>query len=140
MPNDSAELNENMLHGLNLLKNYPEVREHGLKCISKCQTLNNDNINDFLDNLRKLLELFFQKFFNNDCTLDNNNKLLKQYLQNNNVSTIFATFNHTIIDLYNQYNNDNVKHHLKGDILAAKYIMYETFNIICFILDISNAK
>lgn len=138
LPNNSPELNTIIMTGLNMLKKYPDVREYGIKCINKCDILSEDNINDFLDNLRKLLEIFMQRFFNSDATLENNNKKLKKFLEENGVSTIFATFNYTIINLYNQYNNDNVKHHIKGDIKAAEYLMYETFNIIYFVLSIKN--
>lgn len=137
LPNEASELNENMIDGLCMLSNYPEVRKYGINCIAKYKTINENNINDFLDSLRKLLEIFFQKFFQNNKSLDDNNKKLKQYLMNNNISKILTTFNHTMIDLYDKYNNKEVKHNIKGDLIAAEYIMYETFNVIRFVLQIS---
>ncbi len=91
----------------NMLEIYPESNSIYLKALSFYDLGGIER--DVIDNMRLALEVLFKKILGNDKTLRNNINLILGALKDT-VNPQIRNLVRTNIDIYNRFNDDNVKH------------------------------
>lgn len=123
---------------LSWLNEYPEVRNTYEKAIIKERKA--ENYRYIIDDLRLSIEIFFKKLFKNEKSLENQDSNIGKYLSDNNVATQISNMYRKLLDYYEKYNNDNVKHNEKITAVEIDYMIYLTGIFIRFILLIERNK
>lgn len=115
---------------LKWLDSYPNVKKYYLEAI---QTERNESNNrHIVDDLRLTLEKFFQKFFNNKKTLENQLSNIGNYLKRNNISTHISNTYEKLVEYYAKYNDDNAKHGDNINSVEIDFLIYLTGSFIRF--------
>ena len=120
------------------LRKYPTARktmEYALRSYA-----NRDKPSQVADSFRKSLEIFFNEFFNNEVTLENQKSKVGQYLKDKGVPAELSGNFETTLQMYTNYMNNYAKHKDRTSDKWLEFIMYQTGNIIRFILTLSSEK
>lgn len=118
------------------LKKYPLSRksmENALRAYS-----NMELPSQVADLFRKSLETFAQEFFGKSASLENLKTDFGQYLKGKDVPKELANNFEVTLQLYTNYMNNYAKHHDKTERRFLEFIMYQTGNIIRFIISLSD--
>lgn len=136
-PKGAKELDEvTVSEPFEWLKQYPSSRQ-AMELALKSYTAGDDPSNT-ADLFRKSLETFVKEFFNQKCTLENAKPIVGEFLKEKGVPNSLRCNFETTLQMYTNYMNDYAKHNSKTDIRFLEFIMYQTGNIIRFILSLSN--
>lgn len=135
-PKGAKELDEaNVNIPFEWLRSYPASRnamENALRAYS-----NKVAPSQVADLFRKALETFIQEFFNTNASLENTKSIVGLYFKNQNIPKELSNNFETTMQLYTNYMNNYAKHHDNTSERFLEFIMYQTGNIIRFILSLS---
>ena len=119
---------------LEWLKGYPLAHKAFIKALKDYSSATEETASEVADSLRKALGTFFQEFFNNSKSLENYKSEYGDYLKSHgNPAEIANDFN-KLLDSFTNYNNNYAKHHDKSSINVLEYLLYQTGNIIRFLI------
>jgi len=122
-PKGSKLLDEKVVNDvLDWLISYPNVQKSFKSALEKYQ----DKIyqRNLIDDLRLSLELFFKEILNNNKSLENQEKLLSEYLEQKNVPKELNNMYWKLIDYYAKYQNNYAKHEDKVDSSEIEFVIY----------------
>lgn len=136
-PKGAKELDEgNVNIPFEWLKSYSLSRnamEKALRAYS-----NMEEASQVADLFRKALETFGQEFFHKSASLENLKTVFGQFFKEKGVPKELSSNFETILQMYTNYMNSYAKHHDKTERKYLEYIMYQTGNIIRFVISLSN--
>ncbi len=136
-PKGANELDEgNVSIPFEWLREYPLSRkamENALRAYS-----NMELPSQVADLFRKSLETFAQEFFGKSANLENFKTDFGDYLKRKGVPKELANNFETTLQMYTNYMNSYAKHHDKTERRFLEFIMYQTGNIIRFIISLSD--
>lgn len=136
-PKGAKELDEgNVNIPFEWLREYPLSRramENALKAYA-----NMELPSQVADLFRKALETFAQEFFGKPSTLENLKTEFGKYLKDKGVPKELAGNFETVIQMYTNYMNSYAKHHDNTEREYLEFLMYQTGNIIRFVISLSN--
>lgn len=121
---------------LEWLTSYPKAHTAFVKALKEYSEVTFDNASNVADKFRKALETFFQEFFGGGRSLEKyvSNHTYEQYLDKCGVpADIRCEFKNTVSS-YTKFINNNAKHHDKTKLNMLEYLMYQTGNIIRFLI------
>lgn len=134
-PKGAEELDDALVsEPLEWLNEYPKTRTEFVQALKDYSELNDDNASDVADKFRKALERFFQEFFGKNGTLENLKKEYGMYMKGKGVPTKLSNNLETLLQAYTNFMNGYAKHHNKTSANTLEYIMYQTGNIIRFLI------
>lgn len=124
-PKGAKELDDALVsEPLQWLEDYPKA--HATFCRALRQYSNGEHTRDIADNFRKAFEEFLQEYLGNDKNLENNRRVIKDYLKENGIDGDFSNMISTLINTYKEINNKKAKHHDTLDDRLLEFIMYQT--------------
>ena len=136
-PKGAKELDEGNINiPFEWLRRYPLARkamENALRAYS-----NKEPSSHVADLFRKTLETFAQEFFGRNASLENFKTVFGQFLKDRGVPKELAGNFETTLQMYTNYMNNYAKHHDRTERKFLEFIMYQTGNIIRFIISLSN--
>jgi len=138
-PKGAKLLDEKVVNDiLDWLISYPNVQKSFKSALEKYQ----DKIyqRNLIDDLRLSLELLFKEILNNNKGLENQEKLLIEYLKQKNVPKELNNMYWKLIDYYAKYQNNYAKHEDKVDSSEIEFIIYLTGTFIRFLMTLENSK
>ena len=137
IPKGAYELDEKNINiPFEWLKAYPSARtamENALKAYS-----NMDNPSQVADLFRKTLETFAQEFFDKNASLENLKSVFGQFFKSKGVPQELSSNLETTLQMYTNYMNNYAKHHDKTERKYLEFIMYQTGNIIRFVISLTD--
>ncbi|HIS35937.1 TPA: hypothetical protein IAC10_04825 [Candidatus Scatousia excrementigallinarum] len=119
---------------LEWLKGYPLAHKAFIKALKDYSSATEETASEVADSLRKALETFFQEFFNNSKSLENYKSEYGDYLKSHGIPAEIANDFNKLLDSFTNYNNNYAKHHDKSSINVLEYLLYQTGNIIRFLI------
>jgi len=138
-PKGSKLLDEKVVNDvLDWLISYPNVQKSFKSALEKYQ----DKIyqRNLIDDLRLSLELFFKDILNNNKSLENQEKLLSEYLEQKNVPKELNNMYWKLIDYYAKYQNNYAKHEDKVDSSEIEFVIYLTGTFMRFLMTLEDSK
>lgn len=134
-PKGAKELDEaNVSIPFEWLKEYPDARKAMADALKEYYY--SDNYSNVADLFRKALERFFQSFFGIEKTLENLKSEYGKFMRDHGVSKDLSNNFETVLQLYTNFNNNNAKHADKTIKDCLEFIMYQTGNIIRFMISL----
>ena len=138
-PKGAAELDEaNVNMPLQWLSDYPKSRK-AMELALRMYAEQSDPSNT-ADQFRKTLETFAQEFFGTDKNLENHKKVFGVYLKDKGVPKELVSNFETTLQMYTNYMNDYAKHKDRTSAKYLEFIMYQTGNIIRFVISLEKAN
>lgn len=138
-PKGAKELDEaNVSIPYEWLREYPLAREamgNALKSYS-----NMEAPSQVADLFRKALETFAQEFFGKSSNLENLKVDFGKYLKGKGVPKELSGNFETLIQMYTNYMNSYAKHHDRTEREFLEFIMYQTGNIIRFVISLGKEE
>jgi hypothetical protein len=126
---NSVLIDKNLL----LFKNFPEAARLYEAALTK---LNEGNLDrNLLDDLRLAFELLLKQLFKNEKSLENQIPELGKYLKSTRSSPELTNMILKLIDYYNKYNNEYIKHNDKVKENEVSLVLNLTSSFINFILN-----
>jgi len=125
---------------LDWLTSYPKVQKSFKSALEKYQgKIYQRNL---IDDLRLSLELLFKEILNNNKSLENQEKLLSEYLEQKNVPKELRNMYWKLIDYYAKYQNNYAKHGNKDKVDSSEieFIIYLTGTFIRFLMTLEDSK
>ena len=119
---------------LEWLKGYPLAHKAFIKALKDYSSATEETASEVADSLRKALETFFQEFFHNSKSLENYKSEYGDYLKSHGIPAEIANDFNKLLDSFTNYNNNYAKHHDKSSINVLEYLLYQTGNIIRFLI------
>lgn len=119
---------------LEWLKGYPLAHKAFVKALKDYSSATEETASEVADSLRKALETFFQGFFNSSKSLENYKSEYGDYLKSHGIPAEIANDFNKLLDSFTNYNNNYAKHHDKSSINVLEYLLYQTGNIIRFLI------
>lgn len=119
---------------LEWLKGYPLAHKAFIKALKDYSSATEETASEVANSLRKALETFFQEFFNNSKSLENYKSEYGDYLKSHGIPAEIANDFNKLLDSFTNYNNNYAKHHDKSSINVLEYLLYQTGNIIRFLI------
>lgn len=142
-PKGAKELDDALVsEPLEWLKDYPKAYKAFVKALKDYANANSYNASDVADKFRKALETFFQEFFGGTRSLERyiDNHTYEQYLDKCDIpSDMRNEFKNTIIS-YSKFINNNAKHNDNTKLNILEYLMYQTGNIIRFLIKLKQEE
>lgn len=130
-PKGAQELDDALVsEPLEWLIEYPRTRKEWIEALKHYSHLTSDNASDIADKFRKVLERFFQEFFDKTQSLENLKSEYGKYMKAQGVPHELSNNLETLYQSYTNYMNGYAKHHDKTSKNVLEYIMYQTGNII----------
>ena len=130
-PKGVKEMDEALVsQPLTWLAKYPDSERAWKKALRKYAESSATDASDVADLFRKALETFFQEFFSNSKSLENNKAEYGNYLKSKGVPKEISSNLETLLQLYTNYMNNYAKHHDATSEKVLEYLMYQTGNII----------
>lgn len=117
---------------LTWLDGYPEVKKYYSEAINTERSEKNNR--HIVDDLRMSLEKFFQLFFENKKSIENQISNIGNYLKENKISPQISNTYKKLIDYYAKYNDENAKHGDNINSTEIDFLIYLTGSFIRFIL------
>ena len=134
-PKGAKELDDSLVsEPLEWLNEYPKTRVELVQALKDYSNLTDDNASDVADKFRKALERFFQEFFGKDKSLENLKGDYGTYMKGKGVPAELSNNLETLLQAYTNFMNGYAKHHSKTNKNLLEYIMYQTGNIIRFVI------
>lgn len=87
-----------------------------------------------IDNLRLSLELLLRGLLNNEKSLENQNAVLGSYLKGKGTSVQISNLFRVVLDYFNKFQNDNIKHQNNAQSDEVEFILYLTGTLMRFLL------
>lgn len=115
---------------LTWLAKYPSTEKAWIKALRRYADSSETDASDIADLFRKALESFFQEFFGNKKTLENNKTEYGDYLKSKGIPKEISGNCETLLQAYTNYMNNYAKHRDATSDKALEYIMYQTGNIM----------
>lgn len=135
-PKGAKELDEaNISIPFEWLKAYPTAR-NAMSTALRAYS-NKDNPSNTADLFRKALEAFCQEFLGSEKSLENLKSELGLFLKEIEIPQPLVSNFETTLQMYTNYMNSYAKHHDKTSEKYLEFIMYQTGNIIRFILSLA---
>ena len=119
---------------LEWLKGYPLAHKAFIKALKDYSSATEETASEVADSLRKALETFFQEFFNSSKSLENYKSEYGDYLKSHGIPAEIANDFNKLLNSFTNYNNNYAKHHDKSSINVLEYLLYQTGNIIRFLI------
>ena len=119
---------------LEWMKEYPATHKAFIKALKSYSTSTEADASDTADLFRKALETFFQEFFNTSKSLENLKSEYGTYMKSKGIPTEISNNLETLQQSYTNFMNGYAKHHDKTSKNVLEYIMYQTGNIIRFLI------
>ena len=118
------------------LKGYSCTHKAFIKALDAYSNKSKENASDVADMFRKALETFFQEFFGGERSLEKyvQDHTYEKYLDQCGVPTDVRSELKNTVEMYTKFINNNAKHHDKTQENILEYIMYQTGNIIRFLI------
>ncbi len=136
-PKGAIELDEgNVNKPFEWLKSYPLSRnamEKALRAYS-----NMEGASQVADLFRKALETFGQEFFHKNASLENLKTVFGQFLKEKGIPKELSSNFEIVLQMYTNFMNSYAKHHDKTERKYLEFIMYQTGNIIRFVISLSD--
>ena len=97
---------------------------------------------DVADKFRKALETFFQEFFGGGRSLEKfiSDHTYEQYLDKCGVPSDMRDEFKNTVNAYAKFINNNAKHHDKTELKVLEYLMYQTGNIMRFLITLKQEE
>ncbi len=136
-PKGAHELDEaNVSIPFAWLQQYPLSRKAMEKALRAYSDM--ESPSQVADLFRKALETFAQEFLGKTASLENMKTDFGQYLKERGVPKELSANFETTLQMYTNYMNNYAKHHDKTEKRFLEFIMYQTGNIIRFVISLSN--
>ncbi len=119
---------------LEWLKGYPLAHRAFIKALKDYSSATEETASEVADSLRKALETFFQEFFYSGKSLENYKSEYGDYLKSHGIPAEITNDFNKLLDSFTNYNNNYAKHHDKSSINVLEYLLYQTGNIIRFLI------
>lgn len=119
---------------LEWLKGYPLAHKAFIKALKDYSSATEETASEVADSLRKALETFFQEFFYSGKSLENYKSEYGDYLKSHGIPAEITNDFNKLLDSFTNYNNNYAKHHDKSSINVLEYLLYQTGNIIRFLI------
>lgn len=140
-PKGAKELDDALVsEPLEWLNKYPKTRAEFVQALKDYSNLTDDNASDVADKFRKALERFFQEFFGKNGTLENLKKEYGTYMKGKGVPAELSNNLEALLQAYTNFMNGYAKHHSKTNKNLLEYIMYQTGNIIRFVITLNGEE
>lgn len=140
-PKGALELDDSLVsQPLQWLKAYPKSHTVFCQALKKYSDQNTYDARTIADEFRKSLECFFQEFFKSEKSIENLKSDYGTYLKDKGMPKEVANSIENLLDTYNKYMNNHVKHHDNADKRVLEYIMYQTGNIIRLLITLDNSQ
>ena len=120
------------------LEEYPLSHKAFVKALKEYSKLTDDNISTVADLFRKALETFFKEFFDSSKSLENLKSEYGNYMKSKDIPNELRSNFETLLQSYTSFNNGYAKHNDKSSKDALEYIMYQTGNLIRFIITLKD--
>ena len=134
-PKGANELDDALVsEPLEWLIDYPDTHKALVKALKSYSNATEDIASDVADLFRKALETFFQEFFKSTKTLENLKSEYGTYMKSKGVPTEISNNLETLQQSYTNFINGYSKHHDKTSINVLEYLLYQTGNIIRFLI------
>lgn len=140
-PGGAKELDDALVsQPLQWLEAYPKSHVVFVQALKKYASPNNNDARTIADEFRKALEGFFQEFFGSTKSIENLKSEYGKYLKDRGIPAEVSNSLQKLLELYNSYMNDYVKHQNNTQQNVLEYIMYQTGNIIRLLITLKNAE
>ena len=140
-PKGAKELDNALVSApLEWLSSYPNSRKEWISALKDYTNLTDDNASDVADKFRKALERFLQEFFGKTKSLENLKSEYGAYLKARGVPSEISNNFETLQKSYTDFMNNYAKHHNKTSRNVLEYIMYQTGNIIRFLITLKQEE
>ncbi len=140
-PKGAEELDDALVsEPLEWLHEYPKTRAEFVQALKDYSNLTDENASDVADKFRKALERFFQEFFGKNGTLENLKKEYGTYMKGKGVPAELSNNLEALLQAYTNFMNGYAKHHSKTNKNLLEYIMYQSGNIIRFIITLNREE
>lgn len=140
-PKGAEELNIALVsQPLAWLSDYPKSHTAFIKALKQYSEVAPETASDVADLFRKALETFFQEFFSSEKSLENSKGFYGSYLKSRNVPAEISANLETLLQTYTNFMNGYAKHHNKAGLNILEYIMYQTGNIIRFLITLKQEE
>lgn len=116
------------------LSKYPLTKKAWISAIKAYTDSTELTASETADNFRKALERFFQEFFNSQKNLENLKSEYGTFLTEKDIPSELKNNFEKILEGYTNYINNYAKHHDKTSKNVLEYIMYQTGNLIRFLI------
>ena len=121
------------------LDKYPEIQKHYQSALFKRN--NNLFTRNLLDDLRFSLELLFKEILNNSKSLEKQQSDLGLFLEKKNISKeVKNLYTNVLLNFYNKYQNENVKHNENFKAIEVDFIIEQTTALMRLLLKAHNEK
>lgn len=139
LPNGAKELDDALvLETFRWLNDYPLTRKAWIDALKKYDNSTELTASETADTFRKALERFFQEFFNSSKSLENLKSEYGLFLSEKGVPSELKNNFEKLLDSYTNYINNYAKHHDKTSRNVLEYIMYQTGNLIRFLIKLKS--
>lgn len=138
-PKGAKELDEaNVNIPYEWLREYPLAREAMGNALKSYSNMESPSL--VADLFRKALETFSQEFFGKSSSLENLKTDFGKYLKGKGVPKELAGNFETVVQMYTNYMNSYAKHHDRTEREFLEFIMYQTGNIIRFVISLGKEE
>ena len=141
-PKGAKELDDALVSKpLEWLEDYPNTHKAFVKALKVYSESTEENASDVADLFRKALESFFQEFFGGERSLEKyvEDRTYERYLDQQGVPVDLRGEFENTVKMYTKFNNNNAKHHDKTTKNVLEYLLYQTGNIIRFLITLERA-
>lgn len=125
---------------LSWLQTYPKSHTAFTKALKEYSEATASNASDVADKFRKTLETFLREFFNNSAPLEKNKVEYGRYLKSRGVPAELTGNMETLLQAYANFMNGYAKHQDATSVNVLEYIMYQTGNIIRFLITLKQEE
>lgn len=138
-PKGAKQLDDTLVSEvLEWLNEYPETKAEWVQALKDYSSVTEENASDVADKFRKSLERFFQEFFNKkDKNLENLKSDYGKFMESKGVPTELSNNFQNLLEAYTKFMNNHAKHQNKTSKNTLEYIMYQTGNIIRFLITLN---
>ena len=138
-PKGAKELDEALVSEMLIwVKNYPKTYKKYCEALKRYSRKEYDNISDIADDFRKVLETFFQEFFNRNKSLENMKSIYGDFLKERGLPSELSSEFINVLNSYTSFMNNYAKHHDATSEKTLEYIMYQTGNIIRLVINLDS--
>ena len=138
-PKGAKELDDALVSEvLEWLNEYPDTKIEWVQALRDYSSVTEENASDVADKFRKALERFFQEFFGKkDKNLENLKSDYGKFMESKGVPPELSNNFQNLLEAYTKFMNNHAKHQNKTSKNTLEYIMYQTGNIIRFLITLN---
>lgn len=120
---------------LDWLKEFPDTKKEWIQALRDYSSVTEENASDIADKFRKALERFFQEFFNKrDKNLENLKSDYGKFMESKGIPVELSNNLQNLLEAYTKFMNNYAKHQNKTSKNVLEYLMYQTGNLIRFLI------